>query len=197
MSDPPCHTQEHRRMACSSHLCACHTPAGSRVSAQAVCIISPVSTRAVLGIRSCGMSFTSPQAFFDPAEPFSLWDTARSMRQEIQKASTREALTAITTAMQGMIAAGLTRAGAADMLRSVLAQDFLLSNLGRMPFDSTFGHLRLDSLWGPAVLSGAVGTTASRSGDDKRYLMPTPDKLRPTPQLLEVVKTIFTAACQA
>lgn len=118
-------------------------------------IISPASTRKVLGVQDeCGMYFTSPKATFDPAASLSFWEIARSVRQGIVEALTREVLLAVTTTMQGMIADGLTKAGAAEMLHGAFAEDVLLSNLGRTPFGSTFGHLHLGSLWGPSVLAG-------------------------------------------
>ena len=32
-----------------------------------------------------------------------------------------------------------------------------MTNLGRLPFDTSFGPLKLESLWGPAVLRGISG----------------------------------------
>ena len=161
-----------------------------------VCLISPVNTRALLGMQDdCGMYFTSPQASFDPGESLSFWDIARSVRQGIVEASTREALLAVTTAMQGMIADGLTKAGAAAMLQGAFAEDVLLSNLGRTPFDSTFGPLHLESLWGPAVLAGLpeMQTVGVATTNDSLCLLLT--SYEPIPRLLETVETVLSEVC--
>ena len=159
-------------------------------------IISPASTRKMLGVEDdCGMYFTSPKATFDPAESLSFLEIARSVRQGIVEALTRDALAAVTTAMQGMIADGLTKAGAADMLHGAFGEDVLLSNLGRTPFDSTFGHLHLDSLWGPSVLAGlpemqTIGVTTT---NDLLCLLLT--SYKPIPRLLETMEAILSDFC--
>ncbi|WP_446743423.1 condensation domain-containing protein [Silvibacterium acidisoli] len=156
-------------------------------------IISPVNTRPVLGAQQeCGLYFTSPQASFDPETAHSFWEIARSARQRIIEASTREVLTGVTNYMQCMIAGGLTKASAADTLNNAFATDLLLSNLGRTPFDSMFGHLKLESLWGPAVLSGihAAQTVGAASTNGSLCLLLT--SYEPIPFLLQTVETILS-----
>jgi hypothetical protein len=85
-------------------------------------IISPVNTRSVLGAQQeCGIYFTSPKASFDPGSGLSFWELARSTRQGIVEASTRDVLTAVTIYMQGMIGSGLTKAAAAETLHNAFA----------------------------------------------------------------------------
>ena len=161
-------------------------------------LISPASTRKVLEVQDdCGMYFTSPKATFDPAAALSFWEIARSVRQGVVEALTRDALAAVTTAMQGMIADGLTKAGAADMLHGAFAEDVLLSNLGRTPFDSTFGHLHLESLWGPSVLAGLpeMQTIGVATTNDSLCLLLT--SYKPIPRLLETMEAILSDLCLA
>ena len=158
--------------------------------------ISPINTRELLGAKDeCGLYFTSPQASFDAKEALSFWEIARSVRQGVVEASTREAIVAVTNAMQGMIASGLTRRGAADMLQGAFAEDILLSNLGRTRFDTHFGPLHLESLWGPAVLAGLpeIQTVGVATTNDSLCLLLT--SYEPIPRLLETVETIVSAVC--
>jgi hypothetical protein len=158
--------------------------------------ISPVNTREILGAEDhCGLYFASPQASFHANESLSFWEIARSVRQGVVDASTHEALLAVTKAMQGMIASGLTRRAAADMLHGPFAEDILLSNLGRTRFDSAFGHLRLESLWGPAVLAGLpeIQTVGVATTNDSLCLLLT--SYEPIPRLLETVENIVSEVC--
>lgn len=136
-----------------------------RFQEQPIRMISPVNVRSVLGVgQECGMYFTSPKTEFDPTHPFSFLEMARLVRQSIIDASTHEALHAVTNAMRGMTAAGLTKAAAAETLNQAFSIEVLLTNLGQTPYSPHFGGLTLESLW-PAVLAGqevqTVGATTT------------------------------------
>ena len=166
-----------------------------RFQRDAVRMISPVSVRSVLGAaEECGMYFTSPKAELDPARPSGFWEMARSVRQGILDASTREALGAVTAAMQDMTAGGLTKAAAADTLDHAFAIDILLTNLGRTPYASAFGNLRLESLW-TGVLGGlpAIQTVGAASTNSALCLLLT--SREPIPMLLETAEQILAGVC--
>jgi hypothetical protein len=132
-----------------------------RFASDPVRVISPVSTRTELDAGDAlGMYFTSPQSSFDPNRAKSFWDLAAIARADIARSSSREALMASTAAMQQLIEPGLPTESAACLLRSAFAMDLLLSNLGRVHFDRNFGGLRLEQVWGPAVLPGLEDTQA-------------------------------------
>jgi hypothetical protein len=163
-----------------------------RFQREAIRMISPVSVRAVLGAgEECGMYFTSPKTEFDPAQSLSFWDMARTTRQGIINASTRDSLVAGIIAMQGMTAPGLTKAAAAAALDHVFAIDILLTNLGRTPYALRFGHLKLQSLW-PAVLAGRPGiqTVGATYTDGALCLLLT--SREPIPFLLETAAKILS-----
>ena len=166
-----------------------------RFQHDAVRMISPVNVRSVLGAaEECGMYFTSPKAEFDPAQPSGFWEMARSVRQGILDASTRDALDAVTVAMQGMTAGGLTTAAAADTLNHAFGIDILLTNLGRTPYPSEFGELRLETLW-TGVLGGlpAIQTVGAASTNGTLCLLLT--SRAPIPMLLETAERILAGVC--
>ena len=162
---------------------------------EAIRMISPVNVRSVLGAgEECGMYFTSPKAEFDPVRSIDFWDMARSTRQGVVDASTRDSLLSVTAAMQGMTANGLTRAAAADTLNHAFAIDILLTNLGRTPYGSEFKGLKLESLW-TAVLGGLPGiqTVGAASTNGSLCLLLTSREL--IPLLLETAEAIISDVC--
>jgi hypothetical protein len=158
-------------------------------------MISPVNIRSVLGVgQECGMYFTSPKTEFDPALSLPFWDIARSLRQGIVESSTREANIAVTNAMQGMTAAGLTTAAAAETLNQAFSIDVLLTNLGQTPYGSTFGNLTVESLW-PAVLAGPkVQTIGAMTTNGRLCLLLT--SRESIPYLLETIEVILVEICE-
>ena len=46
---------------------------------------------------------------------------------------------------------------ASEILKHAFVAQTMISNLGQLPFDSTFGRLELEALWGPAALRGVDG----------------------------------------
>jgi hypothetical protein len=165
-----------------------------RFAREPVRIISPVNTRAVLGVgEDCGMYFSSPKIEFEPAQPHDFWDMARDAKQNTVNGSSRESLVAATTGMQHMTANGLTKAAAADALNHAFAIDVLLTNLGQTPYASTFGQLKLESL-SLTVLAGrkvqAIGIATTNG-----LLCLSLTSREPVAQLLEVIQSIISDTC--
>jgi hypothetical protein len=46
---------------------------------------------------------------------------------------------------------------AAQIAAGAFARDVMVSNLGQMPYESEFGKLKLEAVWGPTALQGLVG----------------------------------------
>lgn len=166
-----------------------------RFAHEPVRIISPVNVRSVLGAKKeCGMYFTSPKTTLRP-EIESFWDMARETRQDINEALTLEYLNAVTYGMQQMTSPGLTKAAAANALDTVFSIDVLLTNLGRTPFGSIFGKLKLESLW-PAVLAGSkVQTIGATTTNGRLSLLLT--SRQPIKNLLMTVHEILLDVCKA
>ncbi len=163
----------------------------SRFDGMPVRFISPVSTRGILGVHEeCGLYFTSPQSAIDPALE-SFWEIATAIRRDVVRAADRDALLAATEGMRKLVGYGLDTAGAAEMLQHEFAEDVLLSNLGRIPFDIKFGNLRLLALWGPAALAGLpdIQTIGAITLSGKLHLLHT--SYEPITALLETVREIL------
>ena len=139
------------------------------------------------------MYFASPKTTFEAGDQDAFWELARRTKEDVTAAATPEALKAGVAAMRGLVASGLTRARAAEMLQKEFAEDLLLSNLGRTTYDSSFGELFLESVWGPAVLAGLpeMRTVGVVTTNEELCLLLT--SYRSIPELLE---TMLRGVCE-
>jgi hypothetical protein len=71
----------------------------------------------------------------------------------------------------------------------------MLSNLGRLPFDSTFGPLKLESLWAPCALRGIEGEQTVGAVTVNGALHLTETSPAPIPGLLTGMAEVFRRAC--
>ena len=55
------------------------------------------------------------------------------------------------------VSSNLTIGHALQLKRNAFNAQIMFSNLGRLPFDSTFGSLKLETLWAPCALRGIEG----------------------------------------
>ena len=55
------------------------------------------------------------------------------------------------------VSSNLTVEQAFQLKRNALNAQVMLTNLGRLPFDNTFGPLKLETLWAPCALRGIEG----------------------------------------
>jgi hypothetical protein len=71
----------------------------------------------------------------------------------------------------------------------------MLSNLGRLPFDSTFGRLRLEALWAPCALRGIEGEQTLGAVSVNGSLHLTHTSPAPIPGLLSGMEEELRKAC--
>jgi hypothetical protein len=83
---------------------------------------------------------------------------------------------------------------AAQIAARAFARHLMVSNLGQMPYESEFGKLKLEAVWGPTALRGfeqnvGIATTngAIRLLHASYFLIP---------NLLENTELILRAACE-
>jgi hypothetical protein len=55
------------------------------------------------------------------------------------------------------VSSNLTVEQAFQLKRNAFNAQVMFTNLGRLPFDSTFGPLKLETLWAPCALRGIEG----------------------------------------
>jgi len=158
-------------------------------------IWSPMDARRLLGLGDdCTLLALS---MIVPAEPRGLsgfWDVARSVSARLAATRTVEYLGAALSLL-GQSISSLQVADAARLMACRFPFDFVITNLGVLPYATRFGHLQLAALWGPAVLSGfedehVFGVTGADGGLALTY-----SSYTPIDSLLERLERNLAAAC--
>ncbi len=103
---------------------------------------------------------------------------------------------ALLSTIGGVVGKGAEIAAAADFAADAFAHEAMLSNLGVLTFDSRFGPLKLENMWGPAVLLGlervhTIGITTVNGSICLTHTSHTPLE-----GLLEAMRSVLVDACQ-
>jgi hypothetical protein len=142
-------------------LCAAFTIAGRQVSAgwrdSALRILSPINTRPLLEVgESCGVFVHAATGTFD-GQAKGFWELARDAKAAIAIGQPRDGVMASLSTMGEVVGKGAEIATLVNVAANALAHDGTLTNLGVLTFNNRFGALKLESMWGPAVLVGMEG----------------------------------------
>jgi len=166
-----------------------------RPAGEPVRIWSPMDVRRLLGLGDdCTLLALS---MIVPAEPRGLpgfWEVARAISARLAATRTVEYLGAALSLLSQSIGR-LDVADAARLMACRFPFDFVITNLGVLPYATQFGHLRLGALWGPAVLSGfedehVFGVTGANGGLALTY-----SSYTPIGSLFERLERNLAAAC--
>ena len=112
-------------------------------------VVSPVNVRRVLGAgEQCGLFIGAALSVFTP-EGDDFWRLARKVKAGIEPAKTRDGVEPFLSSIQAFLRGGPDVKGTADFTAVAQGHDALLTNLGSLPFEDTYGRLKLNSLWGP------------------------------------------------
>lgn len=86
-----------------------------------------------------------------------LWVSARTMADTLAPFKTPLGLLAVLGAVQAMEPHFTSVEQTREILACAFGCDILLTNLGALDFPETYGALRLEAVWGPAVMMGCAG----------------------------------------
>lgn len=159
-------------------------------------LAAPISTRNVLNLgEQCGLFTDGGLLDLDHAEPTDFWQLARRAKSELSRLQSLDRVTESRRKFCQVFADIRTPETAKELASKILNANFVQSNLGDLPFDTQYGHLRLEAVWGPAVLIGTVDQhflgVATLNGN-LSFLY---SSYAPIAYLLETVKTILAASC--
>jgi hypothetical protein len=87
----------------------------------------------------------------------SLWDTARAVKDELTRVRTAGGLGAVLSGFRQLMSTSPDVAQIAAFELQVCACEGMMSNLGVLPFETSFDGFKLESLWGPSVFVGIEG----------------------------------------
>ena len=120
---------------------------------KAVRVLSPISVRNLSGAgEECALRLGAKMMAFQPEENRSFWDLSRFVRALITEAARLETIKEDTTGLRKFVD-GMDVAGS-EAISERFNRELVVSNIGRVGYDTRFGWLRLTGLWGPSIHSG-------------------------------------------
>jgi hypothetical protein len=158
--------------------------------------MSPINVRALLGAgEACGLYLTGAMVFFQPDDSSTFWELARFAKTEISRSQTFQSLSTSIQGLEAIMTKDMDVETADQIAVGTFARDIMVSNLGQMPYESEFGNLKLEAVWGPTALRG-------RDGKQNVGIATTNGAIRLLhasyfliPDLLETTELILKAAC--
>jgi phthiocerol/phthiodiolone dimycocerosyl transferase-like enzyme/condensation domain-containing protein len=181
-------------------LCAALTIAGRQMSADwrdsAVRIFSPIDTRRLLDVgESCGFFVSAATVALD-GQAIGFWELARNAKAAIAIGQARDGVLATLSTIEEVVGKGAEVAGAADFAANGFAHEGTLTNLGVLTFDSRFGPLKLENVWGPAVLPGFEGAQTIGVATVNGSICLTHTSHTPLEGLLQAMRGVLADACK-
>jgi hypothetical protein len=131
----------------------------------------------------------------NPDSMADFWDIARFMKSGLAAAQSIEGVIAGLGMLNDLLLQGLDSHALSQVAKEYNAHEATLTNLGNLPFDTSFGDLKLTSMWGPAIdPEGENGqTVGAATANGSLCLLYTSST--PVPSLLEVMEQFLVAAC--
>jgi hypothetical protein len=121
-------------------------------------IMSPAEIRDILGLKDqCMVSFGGGEISIAPGGSMTFWDLARFASDGLSAVKSTENISGMIHLQSTAVSSNLTVERASQLKRSAFSAQVMFTNLGRVPFDSTFGSLKLETLWAPCALRGIEG----------------------------------------
>jgi hypothetical protein len=152
-------------------------------------IMSPAEIRDILGLNDqCMVSFGGGEISIAPGGSMTFWDLARFAKDGLSAVKSRENISRMIDLQSAAVASDLTIEQASQLKRKAFKAQVMFTNLGRLPFDSAFGPLKLETLWAPCALRGIEGeqTVGAVTVNGSLHLMRTSP--RQSPACLRVLK---------
>jgi NRPS condensation-like uncharacterized protein len=183
-------------------LCAALVLAGRKTSSawrkRPVRVMSPVNVRAHLGAgEACGLYLGGGGMIsFQPGDSRAFWELARFAKKEISPSQTFQALSTSLHRLEAIMTKDMDVETAAQISAGAFARDLMVSNLGQMPYESEFGNLKLEAVWGPTALQGLDGEQNVGIATTNGAIRLLHASYSLIPHLLENTELILRKACE-
>jgi hypothetical protein len=159
-------------------------------------IMSPAEIRDILGIKDqCMVSFGGGEISIAPGGSMTFWDLARFAKDGLSAVKSRENISRMIDLQSTAVSSNLTVEQAFQLKRNAFNAQVMFTNLGRLPFDSIFGPLKLENLWAPCALRGIEGEQTLGAVTVNGSLHLTHTSPAPIPGLLASVEEVLRKAC--
>src|ERR1700733_1993743 len=182
-------------------LCAALVLAGRKTSStwrnQSVRVMSPINVRAHLGAgEACGLYLCGGMVPFQPGDSRAFWELARFAKKELAPSQTFQSLSTSLHGLEAIMTEDVDVETAAQIAAGAFARDLMVSNLGPMPYESEFGKLKLEAVWGPTALQGLDGEQNVGIATTNGAIRLLHASYSLIPDLLENTELILRAACE-
>ena len=159
-------------------------------------IMSPAEIRDILGLKDqCMVSIGGGEISIGPGGSTTFWDLARFAKDGLSAVKSRENIAGKIDLQSTTVSSNLTVEQAFQLKRNAFNAQVMFSNLGRLPFDSNFGSLKLETLWAPCALRGIEGEQTLGAVTVNGSLHLTHTRPAPIPGLLAGVEEVLRKAC--
>jgi NRPS condensation-like uncharacterized protein len=183
-------------------LCAALVLAGRMTSStwrkQSVRVMSPINVRAHLGAgEACGLYLGGAGMVpFQPGDSRAFWELARFAKKELSPYQTIQSLSTSSHGLEAIMTKDMDVETAAQIAAGAFARDLMVSNLGQMPYESEFGKLKLEAVWGPTALQGLDGEQNVGIATTNGAIRLLHASYSLIPDLLENTELILWEACE-
>jgi len=158
---------------------------------------SPISTRKLLNQgEACALLTDIGMLDLEFSASGDFWELARYVRTELSPQQSLNRLAKSRRELQEVLADVCDAQTIIQIARQEMNTDFVLSNMGNLSVESQYGRLRLEAVWGPAILIGTfknqqvIGVATVNGGLSLLYC-----SHAPIPHLLETMKDMLIEAC--
>jgi NRPS condensation-like uncharacterized protein len=181
-------------------ICAALVLAGRKTSntwrRQSVRVMSPVNARAHLGAgEACGLYLAGGMIPFQPGDSRVFWELARFAKKELSPHQTFQSLYTSLHGLEAIMTKDMHVETAAQIAAAAFARDLMVSNLGQIPYESEFGTIKLEAVWGPTALQGLEGEQNVGIATTNGAIRLLHASYSLIPYLLENTESILSAAC--
>jgi NRPS condensation-like uncharacterized protein len=159
-------------------------------------IMSPAEIRDILDLKDqCMVAFSGSEISIAPGVSMTFWELARFAKDGLSAVKSAESISRMIDLQSEAVCSNLSVEQAFQLKRNAFNAQVMFSNLGRIPFDSTFGSLKLETLWAPVALRGIEGeqTLGAVTVNGSLHLAHTSPA--PIPGLLAAIKEELRKAC--
>ena len=159
-------------------------------------IMSPAEIRDVLGLKDqCMVSLGGGEISTPPDDTMTFWELARFAKDGLSAVKSRENISRMVDLQSAAVFSNLTVEQALRLKRNAFHAQVMFSNLGRLPFDTTFGLLKLETLWAPCALRAIDGEQTLGAVTVNGSLHLTHTSPAPIPGLLRGMEEEIRKAC--
>ncbi|GAA4326575.1 hypothetical protein GCM10023149_29480 [Mucilaginibacter gynuensis] len=160
-------------------------------------LISPICSRRPLKLDdNYGLNITTHAVYFEGEQELSFWEIARLAKAGLEGTDTEEHVKNYINFFRGIVFGSSDLHNMIEILKGPFNQELMVTNLGRVKFDTDFGDLKLKAIYGPMVRSGKgmEQTIGAISSNGSLCLTNTSDN--PIPGMLDEMEALLAEACE-